>query len=245
MLELTANFFDHQFIEYWQQTLAICGLILLLDAAIMSQLKGSFRTERSHYILCLISIGCYIAIFPQSSDVFRDNWIQILTALYVYDLSMIAREWRQLKASYRVFYTVHHCVSLCLFVVWHFTFVPFTDAMAIGALLWVSADLWRWCEQLWRLSGHKASQELRATVDYLERWHRLFAYGIYLWVLDFQFKHTSEIVLLVSGIIMDIVDSYFVRQSRRTMNIRQLLAKKKKQSQPELPEEPEKAKDAA
>ncbi len=208
------NLLPMSFVLFWQKTLAVCGMILVLDTLIMSQLKGKHRAERSHYILCCLSIVSYIALYPLDSELFRQYWIQILTSLYLYDLCIIARDWKQLKHSYRVFYSVHHSVSLCLFVVWHYTFVPFTHAMALAALLWVSSDIWRWLEQLWRLSGNVSSDRLRDTVDYMERGHRLAAYFIYLCVLGFEFKHTSELILMLSGITMDCIDSYFVRKAR-------------------------------
>ena len=199
---------------FWQTTLAICALFFVADALIMAKLSGQFKIERTHFILCLASIVFYIALYPLPSEVFRQYWMQILTALYLYDLITITRNWHQLKSGYRTFYCVHHGVSFCLFILWSYTFVPFTDAMALGALLWVSADIWRWFEQLWRLNGHKVSHSIRNTVDTLERCHRLLAYGIFLWVLDFEFKYTSEMILLASGITMDAIDTYFVSKTR-------------------------------
>jgi hypothetical protein len=89
--------------------------------------------------------------------------------------------------------------------------------------LWVSSDVWRWAEQFWRLSGNHSSNTLRDGVYYLERGHRVFSYALFLWILDFQFTHTSEAVLFVSGIVMDIIDTYFQRQARRIHKIKQSL----------------------
>ena len=219
------NLFSSSSIQYWVDIFAICGACLVLDAFIMSILKGKHRAERSHYLLSIISVVCYIALFPLNSELFRHYWMQILLGLYLYDLCIIARDWRQLKPSYRTFYSVHHGVSLGLFIVWHLSFVPFTDAMAIGALLWVSSDVWRWAEQFWRLSGKHSSNKLRDGVYYLERGHRVFAYALFLWILDFEFKHTSEIVLIASGILMDIIDTYFQRQARRVHRLKHSITK--------------------
>ncbi|MAA72772.1 MAG: hypothetical protein CL679_13715 [Bermanella sp.] len=224
------NFFNTSSLQYWLDIFAICGACLFVDALIMSQLKGQHRAERSHYLLSILSVVCYVALFPLDSELFRHYWMQILLGLYLYDLCIIARDWRQLKPSYRTFYSVHHGASLLLFMVWHLTFVPFTDAMAIGALLWVSSDVWRWAEQFWRLSGRHSSNKLRDGVYYLERGHRIFSYALFLWILEFQFTHTSEVVLLVSGILMDIIDTYFQQQARRIHKI--------KQSFKPLPEDP-------
>lgn len=207
--------------QYWHSIFAICGACLFLDAFIMSVLKGKHRAERSHYLLSIISVVCYVALFPLDSELFRHYWMQILLGLYLYDLCIIARDWHQLKPSYRTFYSVHHGVSLGLFVVWHLSFVPFTDAMAIGALLWVSSDVWRWAEQFWRLSGRYSSNRLRDGVYYLERGHRVFSYCLFLWILDFKFQYTSEIVLIASGILMDFIDTYFQRQARRAHKLKQ------------------------
>ncbi|GAA6134763.1 hypothetical protein NBRC116188_15520 [Oceaniserpentilla sp. 4NH20-0058] len=215
MMEINSGLLSSDFMQFWQATLAICALCFIIDAAIMLLLRGPHRSERSHYLICFISIGCYIALFPQDSEVFRQYWMQILIGMYLFDLCIIARDWHQLKSSYRVFYSIHHFASLCLFTVWHYTFVPFTDAMALGALLWVSSDIWRWGEQIWRLNGRHSSDFLRNSVDRLERVHRLLAYTVYLWVLDFEFQHSSEAVLLVSGIIMDAIDSYFVHKAKQ------------------------------
>ena len=217
------NFFNTSSLQYWLDIFAICGACLFVDALIMSQLKGQHRAERSHYLLSILSVICYVALFPLDSELFRHYWMQILLGLYLYDLCIIARDWRQLKPSYRTFYSVHHGVSLGLFMVWHLTFVPFTDAMAIGALLWVSSDVWRWAEQFWRLSGRHSSNKLRDGVYYLERGHRIFSYALFLWILEFQFTHTSEVVLLVSGILMDIIDTFFQQQARRIHKIKQSL----------------------
>lgn len=219
------NLFSSSSIQYWVDIFAICGACLVLDAFIMSILKGKHRAERSHYLLSIISVVCYIALFPLNSELFRHYWMQILLGLYLYDLCIIARDWRQLKPSYRTFYSVHHGVSLGLFVIWHLSFVPFTDAMAIGALLWVSSDVWRWAEQFWRLSGKHSSNKLRDGVYYLERGHRVFAYALFLWILDFEFKHTSEIVLIASGILMDIIDTYFQQQARRVHRLKHSITK--------------------
>ena len=224
------NFFNTSSLQYWLDIFAICGACLFVDALIMSQLKGQHRAERSHYLLSILSVVCYVALFPLDSELFRHYWMQILLGLYLYDLCIIARDWRQLKPSYRTFYSVHHGASLLLFMVWHLTFIPFTDAMAIGALLWVSSDVWRWAEQFWRLSDRHSSNKLRDGVYYLERGHRIFSYALFLWILEFQFTHTSEVVLLVSGILMDIIDTYFQQQARRIHKI--------KQSFKPLPEDP-------
>ncbi len=205
---------------YWQQIFAICGVCLMLDALIMSQLKGPHRAERSHYLLSIVSVLCYLPLYTLDSETFRHYWMQILLGLYLYDLAIIARDFRQLKSSYRVFYSVHHGMSLVLFLVWHLTFVPFTDAMALGALLWVSSDVWRWAEQVWRLSGRVSSNRLRDSVWYLERSHRVLAYLIYLWVLDFSFDYPSELVLLASGLLMDMIDTYFQAQARRVYKLK-------------------------
>ncbi|NVK37206.1 MAG: hypothetical protein HWE18_04715 [Gammaproteobacteria bacterium] len=210
-------------LSYWQQIFAICGICLLLDALIMSQLKGPHRAERSHYLLSILSVVCYLPLYTLDSESFRHYWMQILLGLYLYDLAIIARDFRQLKSSYRVFYSVHHGMSLILFFVWHLTFVPFTDAMALGALLWVSSDVWRWAEQVWRLSGRYSSNRLRDSVWYLERGHRVLAYLIYLWVLDFSFNYPSELVLLASGLLMDMIDTYFQAQARRVYKLKQNL----------------------
>lgn len=219
------NLFSSSSIQYWVDIFAICGACLVLDAFIMSMLKGKHRAERSHYLLSIISVVCYIALFPLNSELFRHYWMQILLGLYLYDLCIIARDWRQLKPSYRTFYSVHHGVSLGLFVIWHLSFVPFTDAMAIGALLWVSSDVWRWAEQFWRLSGKHSSNKLRDGVYYLERGHRVFAYALFLWILDFEFKYMSEIVLISSGILMDIIDTYFQQQARRVHRLKHSITK--------------------
>jgi hypothetical protein len=243
---ISLNLISPSVVQYWQDILAICGVCLFLDALIMSQLKGSHRAERSHYLLSIISVACYVALFPLDSELFRLYWMQILLGLYLYDLCIIARDWHQLKPSYRTFYSVHHGVSLGLFIVWNLTFVPFTDAMAIGALLWVSSDVWRWAEQFWRLSGKHSSNKLRDGVYYLERGHRIFSYILFLWILDFQFNYTSEMVLICSGILMDIIDTYFQQQARRIHKVRQTLAASRQETPyPTYSVDRNKSKDAA
>ena len=91
-------------------------------------------------------------------------------------------------------------------------------------LFWVSSDVWRWAEQFWRLSGRHSSNRLRDGVYYLERGHRIFSYCLFLWILDFEFKYTSEIVLIASGILMDIIDTYFQRQARHAHKLKQTYA---------------------
>lgn len=200
--------------SYWQLVFSLCGIWFLLDAFVMASLTGPHRAERSHYLLSIAAVVAYIGFYQFDSEEFRNLWMQTLMALYFYDVAIILRDRESLKPSYRQFYLVHHCVSFILFAVWHVSFIPFTDAMALGALLWVSSDVWRWAEQYWRLSGHVSSERLKDIVYYLERGHRVFAYGLYLIILDFQFNYTSELVLLASGILMDAIDTWFQRRVR-------------------------------
>jgi len=218
MDELIATLDFDEIRNFWQATLSVTGIFLILDAIIMSRLSGDHRAERSHYALCMLSIVVYIAITPLGAETFQQYWIQIITGFYLFDLCIIARDWHQLKPSYRVFYTVHHAASLSLFFLWYFTFVPFTQAMVIAAVTWLSSDIWRWSEQLWRLSGHHFPKRHRMTVDRLERGHRLISYGIFLWMVDFKFNHTSEMILFFSGITMDIIDTYFVKKTRSKLH---------------------------
>jgi hypothetical protein len=214
--------------EFIINGLAVTGICLVLDAIIMAILNNNLSSkptkqhnaERSHYALSILSVGIYIIAYQGDSETFRNIWMQVLLGLYLYDVCIIARDWHSLKSSYRVFYSVHHGISFGLFTLWYYTFIPFTDAMALGALLWVSSDVWRWIEQYWRLSGHESSSRLRDTVWYLERGHRLFAYGLYMWILDFSFNHTSEAILIVSGITMDIIDAYFQHKARVAYKLR-------------------------
>lgn len=221
--------------EFIINGLAVTGICLLLDAIIMAVLnnnpmavlnnnpsnnKNKHNAERSHYLLSILSVLVYIIAYQGDSEFFRDIWMQVLLGLYLFDICIIARDWHSLKPSYRVFYSVHHCISFALFTLWYHTFIPFTDAMALGALLWVSSDVWRWAEQYWRLSGRISSNRLRDTVWYLERSHRIFAYCLYLWILDFTFHHTSEMILIVSGILMDAIDSYFQHKARMAYKTR-------------------------
>lgn len=204
--------------EFIMHGLAVTGICLVLDAIIMALLNknpnNQHNAERSHYALSILSVAVYIVAYQGDSESFRNIWMQVLLGLYLYDVCIITRDWHSLKSSYRVFYSVHHGISFGLFTLWYYTFIPFTDAMALGALLWVSSDVWRWIEQYWRLSGHESSSRLRDTVWYLERGHRLFAYGLYMWILDFSFNHTSEAILIISGITMDIIDAYFQHKAR-------------------------------
>jgi len=214
MDELIATLSSGELIDFWQATLSVTGIFLILDAIIMSRLSGPHRAERSHYALCLFSILIYLAIVPLGAQTFKEYWIQIITGFYLFDLCIIARDWHQLKPSYRIFYSVHHGASLGFFFLWHFTFEPFTQAMVIAAVAWLSSDIWRWSEQLWRLSGHHLASHYRHMVDRLERVHRLIAYVVFFWMVDFHFQHRSEIILLLSGITMDVIDSYFVKKAR-------------------------------
>ena len=209
--------------------LAITGCFLILDAAIMAFLNKNTRNqhnaERSHYALSILSIFIYIAAYQTDSETFRNIWMQVLLGLYIFDVCIIARDWHKLKKSYRTFYSVHHGISFGLFALWYYTFNPFTEAMAIGALLWVSSDVWRWAEQYWRLSGNNSSARLRDMVWYLERGHRIFAYCLYMWILDFSFQHTSEMILITSGVFMDVVDAYFQQKARSAYKTKQASSK--------------------
>ena len=225
------------FLDFIIHSLAITGICLILDAIIMATLNLNPNTrhasERSHYLLSIFSVCVYIVAYQADSETFRDIWMTTLLGLYLYDVCIIARDWRTLKPSYRVFYSVHHGISFFLFALWYVTFVPFTAAMALGALLWVSSDIWRWAEQYWRLSGHQSSNTLRDTVWYLERSHRILSYCIYMWILDFEFQHTSEMILIASGIFMDIIDAYFQHQARTAYKNQQASAVKSKQQSDE------------
>jgi hypothetical protein len=211
--------------EFIIYSLAITGGCLIIDSCIMAFLNRNpnshHNAERSHYLLSILSIVVYLIAYQADSETFRNIWMQVLFGLYLFDLSIIARDWSQLKPSYRTFYSVHHAASLGLFFIWYHTFIPFTDAMALGGLLWVSSDIWRWAEQYWRLSGRISTSRLRDIVWYAERSHRLLAYGIYMWVLDFSFNHTAEMILLGSGILMDIIDTYFQQNARSAYKFKQ------------------------
>ncbi|WP_396588494.1 hypothetical protein [Bermanella sp. R86510] len=202
-------------LDYWLLVGALSACFFALDAIVMAFLKGKHRAERSHYLLSILSIGIYIIYYQLDSETFRDLWIQTLLALYLYDVAIILRDRQQIKPSYRQFYSIHHCTSFALFIVWHITFTPFTEAMALCALLWVSSDVWRWAEQFWRLSGKHSSERLKSWVFYVERSHRVFAYLLYIAMLGFSFNHNSEIILLASGILMDVIDTYFQLKVRR------------------------------
>jgi len=210
--------------EFIMHGLAVTGICLILDAIIMALLNknpnNQHNAERSHYALSILSVAVYIVAYQGDSESFRNIWMQVLLGLYLYDVCIITRDWHSLKSSYRVFYSVHHGISFVLFALWYYTFIPFTDAMALGALLWVSSDVWRWAEQYWRLSGHQSSDRLRDIVWYLERGHRIFAYCLYMWVLGFSFNHTSEAILIISGIIMDAIDAYFQHKARTAFKTR-------------------------
>ncbi|MFT6154967.1 MAG: hypothetical protein ACJA1X_002330 [Bermanella sp.] len=211
--------------EFVIYSLAITGCCLIIDSCIMAFLnrnpKNLHNAERSHYLLSIFSIVVYLIAYQADSETFRNIWMQVLFGLYLFDLSIIARDWRNLKPSYRTFYSVHHTASLGLFFIWYHTFIPFTDIMALGGLLWVSSDVWRWAEQYWRLSGRVSSHKLRDIVWYSERCHRIFAYCLYMWILDFSFNHTSEMVLLGSGILMDAIDTYFQHKARKAYKFKQ------------------------
>jgi hypothetical protein len=211
--------------EFITYSLAITGCCLIIDSCIMAFLNrnpnSQHNAERSHYLLSILSIAVYLIAYQADSETFRNIWMQVLFGFYLFDLAIIARDWDQLKPSYRTFYSVHHTASLGLFFVWYHTFIPFTDAMALVGLLWVSSDIWRWAEQYWRLSGRISTSKLRDIVWYTERSHRLLAYAIYLWVLDFTFNHASEMILLASGILMDIIDTYFQHNARRAYKFKQ------------------------
>ncbi len=141
--------------EFITHSLAISGCCFILDALIMAILnlnpRGKRNAERSHFLLSILSIVIYLIAFQGDSESFRTIWMKVITGLYIFDICIIARDWKRLRHSYRVFYTVHHGFSFSLFALWYYTFIPFTSAMALAAILWVSSDVWRWAEQFFRL----------------------------------------------------------------------------------------------
>lgn len=205
--------------------LAVTGACLVLDAGISRLWTGRARSERTHYVLSLISALIYIVAFQHGPATFRTTWGIVMLGLYTYDMAIIVREWRSLKKSYRVFYTTHHLASFCIFAVWAATFEVFTPAMAIGTVIWMTSDVWRWADQISRLSGRRTPPWVDRLVFRLERGHRIIAYIAALVAIRGRFEHVEEIILFSSAMLMDVIDTAFqLRAARRRKLSEQLVA---------------------
>ena len=189
--------------------LSVTGVCLILDAAIMSRLKGNYRVERTHYILSLLSAAVYIAAWFYGPLTFRIVWVTVMYGLYIYDMAIIVRNWDDLKKSYRSFYTTHHLAIFLLSGVWLVTFDNFTPAMAIGAVLWMTSDVWRWADQISRLGGRFTPAWVDRVVFWLERSQRLLAYLIGYITAGFVPQFKEEYILISSAIVMDGIDTWF------------------------------------
>lgn len=189
--------------------LGVTGVCLVLDAVIMARLTGSYRAERTHYILSLLSAVVYIVAWFYGPTTFRTVWITVMFGLYTYDMAIIVRDWHTLKKSYRTFYTTHHVAVLFISAIWLATFENFTPAMAIGAVLWMTSDVWRWADQISRLGGRFTPPWVDRVVFWLERGQRIIAYlvGYYTAGLVPQFR--EEYILLASAFVMDGIDTWF------------------------------------
>ena len=189
--------------------LSVTGVCLVLDAAIMWRLSGNYRAERTHYILSLLSAIIYIVAWFYGPTTFRNVWVTVMFGLYTYDMAIIVRDWRNLKKSYRTFYTTHHLAVLVISGIWLATFENFTPAMAIGAVLWMTSDVWRWADQISRLGGRFTPAWVDRVVFWLERGHRIMAYivGYYTAGLVPQFR--EEYILISSAFVMDGIDTWF------------------------------------
>lgn len=194
--------------SYLLATSTVTLICVLLHGLIVPRLDGAHRLERTHYILSLASLIVYGVGFGLGPVAFRDVYITTMSGLYAYDLLIIALCWDQLKHSYRRFYLVHHLCSFALVALWALTFETFTLAMSVAAV-WMSADMWRWQQQLALLRGEAVSAKQRHTVFVLERLHRIVAYvlaaalvGSSAWLID-------EVVFYSSAIVMDVIDTSF------------------------------------
>jgi len=189
--------------------LSVTGVCLVLDAAIMSQLSGKYRAERTHYILSLLSAVIYIVAWFYGPIIFRNTWVTVLFGLYIYDMAIIVRSWDSLKKSYRTFYTAHHFVSIFFFGLWGATFKVFTPAMAIGTVIWMTSDIWRWADQISRLGGRFTPAWVDRVVFWLERSQRIIAYIVALSTSGIMPEFREEIILVSSSFVMDGVDTWF------------------------------------
>lgn len=189
--------------------LAVVGVCLVLDAVIRAQLSGHYRSERTHYFLSLISAVVYIVAWFYGPGTFRTVWLTVMFGLYVYDMAIIIREWHSLKPSYRVFYTAHHLTSFILFGLWGATFNVFTPAMALGAVIWMTSDVWRWADQASRLGGRYTPAWVDRIVFWLERCQRIFAYIAGFIVVGGVPQFREEYIIVVSAFLMDGIDTWF------------------------------------
>ncbi len=189
--------------------LFVTGVCLVLDAAIMSRLSGNYRAERTHYILSLISAVIYIVAWFYGPIIFRNVWVTVMFGLYIYDMAIIVRDWHSLKKSYRIFYTAHHLVSFSLFGLWGATFEQFTPAMAIGAMLWMTSDVWRWADQISRLGGRYTPAWVDRVIFWLERSQRIIAYLVGFYTVGFVPQFREEIIIVGSAFVMDGIDTWF------------------------------------
>jgi hypothetical protein len=180
------------------------------------------RSERVHYVLSVLSIGPYVIAISLGAAAFRPIYLTVMLGLYLYDLAVIAREGWRLKPSYVRFYTVHHLFSFAVVGVWLVTFEHFTMPMATAAVIWMSSDVWRWCEQIHRLGGGFTPARVGRVVFWLERVQRLLAYGIGLAMTTGRSLYMEEVIFLLSAILMDVVDTTF--QMRATARRKKTLA---------------------
>ncbi|MCP5101329.1 MAG: cyclic nucleotide-binding domain-containing protein, partial [Chloroflexi bacterium] len=165
--------------------------------------------ERTHYILSLFSAVIYIVAWFSGPLPFRNTWVTVMLGLYIYDMAIIARDWHSLKKSYRVFYTAHHLVSFSLFGLWGATFEQFTPAMAIGAVLWMTSDVWRWADQISRLGGRFTPAWVDRVIFWLERSQRILAYIVGFYTVGFVPQFREEFIIVGSAFMMDGIDTWF------------------------------------
>ena len=165
--------------------LAVTGICFVLDAIIVSRLSGNYRAERSHYILALLSAVVYVVTFFFGPETYRKIWVTAMVGRYIFDLAVIIREGSNLKKSYRRFFTVHHITSFALVALWRTTFDVFTPAMAIGSLIWLTSDVYRWADQVSRLGGRYTPAWVERSIFWLERSQRILGYLVGLYVTAF------------------------------------------------------------
>jgi hypothetical protein len=103
----------------------------------------------------------------------------------------------------------HHLAIFLLSGIWLVTFHNFTPAMAIGALLWMTSDVWRWADQISRLGGRFTPAWVDRVVFWLERSQRILAYLVGYLTAGFIPQFKEEYILITSALVMDGIDTWF------------------------------------
>jgi hypothetical protein len=195
---------------------AFVGLHLLLAPF----LRDRNTSARVHYILSIASVAVYAAAYPFGPEAFAAVYLPVMMGLYLYDLLVIAVDRARLRPSYVRFYLAHHAIAFAVVGTWMVVFETFTPSMAIGGLLFMSSDVWRWLQQLAHLSGRPSSEPQRMAVFWLERTHRLVCYAAGTWTIGAQTWQREEVIFCSCAVLMDVVDTAFQVRAMRSRQAR-------------------------